>query len=264
MKHLLREANLGEGAGDPAPTSDHQVDDGRPEYIPEKFWDNETQKVMLESWGKSHKELEGKLRSKTDDLRSEIEQERMAQVPESYVFTQPELELPDGIEINISEDDPILQAWNEIAKSAGLTQEHYNQGIQAWFESQVAQMPNRAEEMEKLGDRGQDRIESIETLLQSKLGDKGFQWFQEAMITAEGIEAVEELIGVMQKTTQPSELGDGQPVRLSQGDLDEMMADPRYWDPVRRDPKYVERVTRGFEQLYGDKPFQQAPGPINR
>ena len=42
--------------------------------------------------------------------------------------------------------------------------------------------------------------------------------------------------------------------QVSQEELASMMDDPRYIDPMRRDPSYVKRVEAGFEKLYGHKP----------
>ena len=36
-----------------------------------------------------------------------------------------------------------------------------------------------------------------------------------------------------------------------QDDLDEMMRDPRYWKPGERDQNFVNKVTDGFNKLYG-------------
>ncbi len=44
---------------------------------------------------------------------------------------------------------------------------------------------------------------------------------------------------------------------LTEARLREMMRDPRYHDPTRRDPDFVRRVTEGFERL---NPGQYEPG----
>ena len=38
--------------------------------------------------------------------------------------------------------------------------------------------------------------------------------------------------------------------RITQEGLESMQADPRYWDPVKRDPAFVEKVREGYTKLY--------------
>ena len=51
--------------------------------------------------------------------------------------------------------------------------------------------------------------------------------------------------------------GQGWGEELSREKLREMMQDPRYHDPLKRDPDYVKQVRKGFETLY---PGDYAPG----
>ena len=67
--------------------------------------------------------------------------------------------------------------------------------------------------------------------------------------TAEGV-AVLEKIMEMQKGTSFNSEGT-QPSTISQEDLDNMMRDPRYWKPGERDQNFVDKVTQGFNKLYG-------------
>ena len=64
------------------------ADTGRPEYVQEKFWDNNANKVNLENLAASYNSLEQKLGSRTEDLtkqiREDISKETLANVPESY------------------------------------------------------------------------------------------------------------------------------------------------------------------------------------
>ena len=42
-----------------------------------------------------------------------------------------------------------------------------------------------------------------------------------------------------------------QPSKLTQGDLEAAMRDPRYWDNKQRDMNYVREVEANFKKLYG-------------
>ena len=39
--------------------------------------------------------------------------------------------------------------------------------------------------------------------------------------------------------------------QLDENSLKQMMQDPRYHNPAKQDPAYIEKVTQGFKKLYG-------------
>ena len=47
----------------------------------------------------------------------------------------------------------------------------------------------------------------------------------------------------------------GNEEKITQADLDSMIADPRYHDPNKRDPAFIKKVEEGFARLY--------PGKVN-
>ena len=71
-----------------------EQESAKPEYISNKFWDNDRGEVNVESLGTSYNSLEKKLGQRTDELtkqiRTDIEQERSAKVPEKYEVNMPE------------------------------------------------------------------------------------------------------------------------------------------------------------------------------
>ena len=96
----------GGDSGDPAPNpapiggSDPE---GRPDWLPEKFWNPDLKAPRAEVMAKSFTELEGKFREKTDVLKEEIRAEMRASAPESYeVKLSEDLELPDNIELDLN------------------------------------------------------------------------------------------------------------------------------------------------------------------
>ena len=103
----------------------------KPEHISEKFWNQDTGEVNVESLSTSYNALEKKLGQRTDELtkqiRTDMEQERNAKVPEKYEITMPEI--PEDIDMEVHEDQPLLKWWGETAKSMGLSQEQFNEGI---------------------------------------------------------------------------------------------------------------------------------------
>ena len=83
----------------------------RPEHISEKFWNQDTGEVNVESLSTSYNALEKKLGQRTDELtkqiRTDMEQERNAKVPEKYEITMPEI--PEDIDMEVHEDQPLLK-----------------------------------------------------------------------------------------------------------------------------------------------------------
>ena len=82
------------------------ADTGRPEYVQEKFWDSNANKVNLENLSSSYNSLEQKLGARTEDLtkqiREDISNEVSANVPEEYKINLPEL--PENSNIQVSKD----------------------------------------------------------------------------------------------------------------------------------------------------------------
>ena len=224
------------------------ADTGRPEYVQEKFWDNNANKVNLENLAASYNSLEQKLGSRTEDLtkqiREDISKETLANVPESYKLNVPEIE---NASLTISNDMPIVQWWSETAKNAGLSQDQYDSGVQAFIDNAMANLPNTDMEMQKLGDTGKERIEAASLWSKKHLTPDSYSTISNLASTAEGVKAIEELMALNKDTPMPSTPTQVD-VTANADDLRAMLNDPRYWDSSRRDPSYVRRVTELYEK----------------
>jgi hypothetical protein len=220
----------------------------RPEYVQEKFWDTNTNAVNLENLASSYNSLETKLGSRTEDLtkqiRTDIENERLGSVPESYKLNVPEIE---NTSLSISEDMPIVQWWNETAKNAGLSQEEYDNGVKAFVDNAVANLPNVDLEIQKLGDSGKARIEAAALWSKKNLTPDSYSTMSNLASTAEGVKVLEEIMALNKDTAMPSSSTQID-AQATEDDLKAMLNDPRYWDSSRRDPGYVRRVTELYEK----------------
>ena len=145
----------------------------KPEYISDKFWDNDRGEVNVESLGTSYNSLEKKLGQRTDELtkqiRTDIEQERSANVPEKYEIKLPEI--PEAIEFDVNEDPPLLQWWSNTAKSMGLSQDQFNEGINTFVQNEIAGFPDIEQEKVNLGDNAVERIESADLWAKKHLSE---------------------------------------------------------------------------------------------
>ena len=226
----------------------------KPDYIQDKFWNAETKEVNIENLASSYNSLESKLGSRTEDLskqiRTDLENERLSKVPESYKLNVPEMD--ENTKVTISEDMPIVQWWNKTAKEAGLSQEQYDSGVNAFIENAVANLPNLDLERQKLGDSGKERIEAAELWSKKHLSPEAYEAISSFAATADGVKALEEVMKLNKDSSMPTAPTQVD-VAASMDDLKSMLNDPRYYDSARRDPAYVRRVTELYEKAYNDK-----------
>lgn len=86
-----------------------------------------------------------------------------------------------------------------------------------------------------------------------KLSEKAVAELKILTTFTEGLTAVNELRGLLGDKAVPITL-EGQNTDegdITEAKLNEMMQDPKYWK--EKDPAYIDQVTKGFQQLYGQK-----------
>ena len=222
----------------------------RPEHISEKFWNQDTGEVNVESLSTSYNALEKKLGQRTDELtkqiRTDMEQERNAKVPEKYEITMPEI--PEDIDMEVHEDQPLLKWWGETARSMGLSQEQFNEGINQFVQNEINGLPNIEEESKQLGDNSKDRIESANLWAKKHLSENAYNTMSKLSSTAEGVKAIEEIMALNKSSVMPNS-PTAVEAKPSLEDLRSMMKDPKYWKDGEKDPAYIERVSKLFGQL---------------
>ena len=226
----------------------------KPEFVQDKFWDAERKEVNLENLASSYNALEKKLGSRTEDLskqiRTDLEQEKLGKTPEEYKVNLPEL--PENVDVTVSDDMELVQWWKDTAKQNGLSQEQFDQGVNAFVNNAVATLPDVNAEMEKLGDNAKERIEASELWSKKNLSPDSYSTFSSLAATAEGVKVIEEIMKLTKDSpipTTPTQVS----VTPNEDDLKSMLQDPRYWDSSKRDPSYVKRVTELYEKAYQNK-----------
>lgn len=232
-----------EGGDEPG----EQSPDGRPAHVPEKFWDPDVG-IRVDELAKGYNELEGLMRTKTDDLRTQIEADRMKDVPDKYDFKLPEdLKVPNGVELDLNADDPLLQWFEGFAKQVGLSQDSYNEAIKAYIEAELAGMPNVEDEIRKLGQNGNDRVQTANAKLDEILAEDEKAIVAEMLTTAAGVGVLEKLL----KISGPENFeGDAGSAPLTLEELRKIQADPRYY--ADHDPELIRKVRAGYARLYPD------------
>jgi len=226
----------------------------KPEFVQDKFWDADRKEVNLENLASSYNALEKKLGSRTEDLskqvRQDLEQERLGKVPEEYKVNVPEL--PENVDVSVSEDMEIVQWWKDTAKQNGLSQEQFDEGVKVFIDNAMATLPDVNAELEKLGDNSKERVEAAELWSKKNLSPEAYSTFSSIASTADGVKAIEEIMKMTKDSPMPTT-----PTQVSVtpdlGDLKSMMNDPRYYDSNKRDDSYIKRVTELYEKAYEGK-----------
>ena len=114
-----------------------------------------------------------------------------------------------------------------------------------------ANQPDIEAEFAELGDNAQDRVNAVELWSNANFGEEHMDAIRMLGSTAKGIEVIEIL---MDKLKGSSVNGQASPAGvISEADLNNMMKDPRYWNPKDRDQNFIQQVNEGFGKLYGNK-----------
>ena len=223
----------------------------KPEYVQDKFWDVDRKEVNLENLSSSYNALEKKLGSRTEDLskqiRQDMELERLKNAPEAYKVNLPEI--PENVDVSVSDDMEIVQWWKETAKKNGLSQDQFDEGVSMFINNAVSALPDINAEMQNLGDNAKERIEASELWSKKNLSPSAYSTFSSIAATADGVKAIEEIMKLTKDSpipTTPTQLS----VTPDLQDLKSMMNDPKYFDSNQRDPSYVKRVTELYEKAY--------------
>ena len=211
--------------------------------LPEKF-------KSLDDLVESYSNLESKIGAKEETFRDqfmkEMEEQAYANRPESvgdYV-------LPDSIDDEMATDNPLLQWWANTAFENGYSQDEFAEGIEMYVNAINADVPDYDAEVEKLGDNASARTEAASLFANQFFPEEMLGAVERMCETAEGIMVIEHVMDAL-KEGGPSN-GAVEVSRETESDLRQMMLDPRYHDPARRDPTFVKQVDDGFKRMFSN------------
>ena len=239
-----------------SPPEEESTIAGRPEYIPEKYWDDISGRARVEDLGKGYIELASKLGQRDEKMKEELSTQIKAEMregvpeePGGYNYQPSEGVVPEGMDFNIDKENPQYVEIGKTAHDMGLTQEQFNSVMDLYVRNEMSYMPNKKVEMEKLGDNSQARIERIDLWAKANLTEQSYNSIVKQATSGEFIIAMEELI---RKTGSSDLEGQGDMQKqgpLDRAELEQMMRDPKYRDPRHRDDAFVRRVEEGFKAL---------------
>ena len=227
--------------GNPSETNDNQ-DDSRPPWLPQKF---ETPEQLAQSY----KQLEGKFHTRSEDFRNSIIEEMATEAnkdvpaPGDYAIN---LEKPDGIDFDVSEDDPMVGWFREKAHDLGLSQKEFDGFLNEYMVMDSQRGPDWNVEVKELGEHGERRLDRVDTWASANLSEGSYEKFSNIRADAATVKLFEELMELngqpkfnMTTETQFQE-------QLNLDDLKAMQADPKYWRD--KDPAFINKVQQGFSQ----------------
>lgn len=185
----------------------------RPENLPDEFWDDKT--------GLKAGDLVAAFR----DMQAK-EAARLADVPaegEAYELALPEdVQVPEGLEVQIDKDDPLWTDVQAIAREAGLPKGEFGKLVGAFARYQIAaqeaDIAAYVAEKGKLGANADTRITAAENWLTANLKSAHASALGRALIEADGVEAIEHLIRLKSGPVAATNTGAEQVVDRKFGD----------------------------------------------
>jgi hypothetical protein len=212
----------------PEPVHTTDMDDGepieRPDYYPEKFWDEDGPDV--EKLAKSYAELEKKFKSGKH------------KAPEG------DYDVSAFQDMGLEQDDPMLDQFSAWAKENGISQEAFEGMVNQYMELAGGEFEkseyNRQQEIQKLGENAQQKIEMADRLLmKAPLSDAEREAIANNLNTAEAINGFLKYHQSITNEGIPARPQPSMP-NISREELETHIADPRW----QSDPAWRSRIEK--------------------
>jgi len=167
-----------------------------------------------------------------------------------------ELSMPDGIEGEWAENDPMMGNFQEWAKENNLNQDGFTKLLHMYVQNDFdSQSQDRGGELAALGDNAKARLQNIDDFARANLSEDDYAGILQATTTAAGVKAVEALIAQTRGFKIPND-NDNLDTGLSHADLRQKMADPRYGS----DTEYRKEVDALYARKFGSEPKRTTVG----
>lgn len=164
----------------------------RPDWVGEQFWDGEKNSIKLDEFGKHYGEVAAFHKAEADRIAA------LPQKPEDYKFEIPkDVEIPDGMQFAVSEDNPSLVAFRKFAHEKKLSPD-IAQGVYALYVADKAHesavlRARVAEEVKKLGPNAPARGQAVLNFLVGRVGADHAKALLRNRFTADEMVAFEKL-----------------------------------------------------------------------
>lgn len=165
--------------------------------------------------------------------------------------------LPEGIE----KDDALATEYTELAKELNMSQDGFDKGFKLLAaQAGVNDELTREQEMEKLGDNANERIQNVTNALKFKMGDS-YDSIKDMVTDADSVMLAEALIKGFAPTKLPID-GGVHPEGLKWADIEaEMVRKDANGRSLRStDADHNAKVERMIKEFAGDKTSHVAVG----
>ena len=221
-------------------------------------WFNSAKYKSVAEQAKAYPELEKRFGSFTGAPKEYA-------VPEASELAK-DIDLPEGVDFNLSPDDPLLKTFSEQAREMGINQEGFNKLVGLYVQQQVndyaATMTSAAEQKQLLGANADERLENITKWAQANMDNELYQKLEESLTTAAAVEVVEHLINKSRNTPLPNAADVTPRPAMTKADYDEAMGkkDEKGNLLFFTDPAYRAKVEQMGKQLFGTQPHKDVIG----
>ncbi len=238
-------------------TSEPEVLADRPDFVPEKFWNEETGEVKLQdichSYSNAEQLISGKEEAWEERIKSKMDLESKELIPES----PDKYELPDlleGINEEMVESNPIMEDFRKYAHENKVSPDQFKNLVNMYLDKLVyPQQKAFEEESKKLGDNGPERLDAANSFVTANFTPEEAQLIQYTLGTsALGVDILEKVQNLTKSTRVMADAVAKPQSPLTLAKVREKMKDPKYFDPRHKDPAYIKEVDDDFARLYGD------------
>jgi hypothetical protein len=107
----------------------------------------------------------------------DVRKQSLPPSPDKYeVKLPPSFKAPEGVKFEFDMNDPALKNFREMAHARGMDQETFSDALGIYAANKISEQqrlaPARAAELSKLGSAAENRINSVETWLKARVGNK--------------------------------------------------------------------------------------------
>tara|TARA_R110000824_G_C15229186_1_gene678307 strand:+ start:3398 stop:4195 length:798 start_codon:yes stop_codon:yes gene_type:complete len=203
-----------------------------------------------------HKKFGASAEKNKEELTLQIKDEMRSLVPKEatdYVFTPPEGVVPEGMEFSMDSSNPVFTKWQKLSHDIGLSPEQFDAATALYLENELSILPDPNTEMQKLGENAKARIERVDLWSAKHLTPESYNALQELSGSSSTIILIEEIMKMNNDVGNQGGGSSGESTELTRAEVENMMKDPRYRDPRKREPAYIKRVQDAFKRLYPSK-----------
>lgn len=222
----------------------------RPENVPDKFWDSETNTVKHDDVLKSYSELEKKFGSFTG-------------APDEYVAALSDEIKEQGVEL--IDDDPMIEQAKAFAKEAGMNQEGFGKMINLYAMAKLAESKATEEsltaDIASLGDNADRRLNNLTQWANKNLPADLIEGFKDLAVSADAVQALEQIVSLTRNAAvQVNEATASPSVTEEELKAVQFAVDEHGNRLINIDKDHKAKFKRMQEALHGTEPHRQTIG----